>query len=59
MQSDTRRKYQRRNAAEWRALLYAQATSGLSVGTFCRKVSDTVLNGTMQAQIWGRMASQT
>lgn len=39
MQSDTRRKYQRRSAAEWRALLDAQVTSGLSVGTFCKKVS--------------------
>ncbi len=39
MASQTQRKYQRRSAAEWRALLDAQATSGLSVGTFCRKVS--------------------
>ncbi|MCR1344249.1 hypothetical protein NRY68_00240, partial [Acidithiobacillus ferrooxidans] len=39
MASQTQKKYQRRSAAEWRALLDAQATSGLSVGTFCRKVS--------------------
>ncbi|MBN6741580.1 hypothetical protein JKG47_13725 [Acidithiobacillus sp. MC6.1] len=39
MASQTQRKYQRRSAAQWRALLDAQATSGLSVGTFCRKVS--------------------
>ena len=39
MASQTQKKYQRRSAAEWRALLDPQATSDLSVCTFCRKVS--------------------
>ena len=38
MQSDTRRRYQRRSAAEWRALVAQQAVSGLTIGAFCRKV---------------------
>ena len=39
MQSDTRRRYQRRSAEGWRALLAQQAVSGLTIGAFCRKVS--------------------
>ena len=39
MQSDTRRRYQRRSAEGWRALLAQQAASGLTIGAFCRKVT--------------------
>ena len=39
MASETQRKYQRRSAEGWRALLAQQAVSGLTIGAFCRKVS--------------------
>jgi transposase-like protein len=39
MQSDTQRRYQRRSAEGWRALLAQQAVSGLTIGAFCRKVT--------------------
>ncbi|WP_428946840.1 IS66 family insertion sequence element accessory protein TnpA [Acidithiobacillus ferrooxidans] len=39
MALQTQRKYQRRSAAEWRALVAQQAVSGLPIGAFCRKVS--------------------
>ena len=40
MASETQRKYQRRSAEGWRALLAQQAVSGLTIGAFCRKVSE-------------------
>ena len=39
MASETQRKYRRRSATEWRALVAQQAVSGLTIGAFCRKVS--------------------
>ena len=39
MASETQRKYQRRSAEAWRALVAQQAVSGLTIGAFCRKVS--------------------
>ena len=39
MASETQRKYQRRSAEGWRALLAQQAVSGLTIGAFCRRVS--------------------
>jgi hypothetical protein len=42
MASETQRKYQRRSAEGWRALLAQQAVSGLTIGAFCRKVSVSV-----------------
>ncbi|OCX75063.1 hypothetical protein A6M27_05880 [Acidithiobacillus thiooxidans] len=39
MASGTQRKYQRRSAEGWRALLAQQAVSSLTIGAFCRKAS--------------------
>ena len=39
MASETQRKYQRRSAEGWRALLAQQAVSGLTIEAFCRNVS--------------------
>ena len=39
MASETQRKYQRRSAEARRAVLVQLAVSGLTIGTFCRKVS--------------------